>query len=48
MTIKEPRLVNGLFAIVRMDSLWKYIHPGELSEFEFTPLAEWVEESAGS
>lgn len=40
MTTKEPRLVNGLFAIARMDGSWKYIQPDELSEFEFTPMKE--------
>lgn len=40
MTTKEPRLVNGLFAIARTDGSWKYIQPDELSEFEFTPVRE--------
>ncbi|HHQ6537934.1 TPA: hypothetical protein ACSTJY_003313 [Serratia fonticola] len=42
MTTKEPRLVNGLFAIARLDGSWKYIQPDELSEFEFIPLADDV------
>ena len=40
MTTKEPRLVNGLFAIARTDGSWKYIQPDELSEFEFIPVKE--------
>lgn len=40
MTTKEPRLVNGLFAISEHDGSWTYIQPDELSEITFKPVAE--------
>lgn len=40
MTVKEPQLVNGLFAIANQDGEWRYIQPDELSEILFTPVVE--------
>lgn len=40
MKTKEPRLVNGLFAIAEHDGSWTYIQPDELSEITFKPVAE--------
>ena len=37
MTVKEPQLVNGLFAVANKDGEWRYIQPDELSEILFTP-----------
>lgn len=40
MTVKEPQLVNGLFAVANKDGEWRYIQPDELSEIVFTPISE--------
>lgn len=40
MTVKEPQLVNGLFAVANKDGEWRYIQPDELSEILFTPVVE--------
>ncbi|NIY47281.1 hypothetical protein [Cedecea colo] len=40
MTVKEPQLVNGLFAVANKDGEWRYIQPDELSEIVFTPVQQ--------
>lgn len=40
MAVKEPQVVNGLYAIADENGGWRYIQRDEVSEIRFTPVTE--------
>lgn len=40
MAVKEPQIVNGLYAIAGENGGWRYIQRDEVSEIRFTPMHE--------
>lgn len=44
MAVKEPPVVNGLYAIADENGGWRYIQRDEVSEIRFTPVTDEVKE----
>jgi len=44
MAVKEPQVVNGLYAIADESGGWLYIQRDEVSEIRFTPATDEVKE----
>ncbi len=40
MTVKEPQLVNGMFALARANGGWKYLQPDTVDEIDYEPVEE--------
>lgn len=46
MTVKEPQVVNGLYAIAGENGGWRYIQRDEVSEILFTPVTDEAKEES--
>lgn len=44
MAVKEPQVVNGLYAIADESGGWRYIQRDEVSEIRFTPVTDEVKD----
>ena len=46
MAVKEPQVVNGLYAIADESGGWRYIQRDEVSEIRFTPVTDELNEDS--